>query len=122
MTQAPFVVVDSSLPEKIDALQREISELKGLLLNFAPRERTPRRLRLPEVLSRMGRRSCPEWGSAKPPGGMESSPGDTRLGLRTVGSESGRRMKSMRWLRAFRLLAISGAVRGPFKRKGWWQL
>lgn len=63
--QAPFVVVDSSLVEKVDALQREISELKSLIVNLAPRERPTRRLRLQEVVSRLGIGKTKFWEGVK---------------------------------------------------------
>lgn len=63
--QTPLVVVDSSIPEKIDALQREISELKNLIVNFAPQDRPTRRLRLQEVVSRLGIGKTKWWEGIK---------------------------------------------------------
>ena len=63
--QTPFVVVDSSLVEKVDALQREISELKNMIANFTPQERPTRRLRLQEVVSRLGIGKTKWWEGIK---------------------------------------------------------
>ncbi|HCL80607.1 MAG TPA: hypothetical protein DIC53_11655 [Synergistaceae bacterium] len=63
--QAPFVVLDSSLVEKVDELKREISEIKKLIVNFTPQERPTRRLRLPEVLDRMGISKTTWWDGIK---------------------------------------------------------
>ena len=61
MERSTLLVVDPSVAEKIDALSRDVAELKSLLQNFQPEDSPPRRLRLPEVLSRVGVSKSTWW-------------------------------------------------------------
>jgi len=40
--QAPFVVIDAAAAEKLDALQRDIADIKKMISTITPAARTPR--------------------------------------------------------------------------------
>lgn len=58
MERSTLLLVDLSVAEKIDALSRDVADLKAMIRDIRPVERPAdrpaRRLRLPEVLNRVG--------------------------------------------------------------------
>lgn len=65
MTRETLLVTDPSIVKKIDALSRDVADLKAMIRDFrpadGPADRPARRLRLPEVLSRVGVSKSTWW-------------------------------------------------------------